>query len=114
MKNNIGYINDILEQISDIEEFLFEVTEEVFLQSKLRQKAVIRCFEIIGEATKKVNHEFRTKHDGIPWNKMAGFRDVLIHDYDRIESEIVWDTVQKELPRLKSNLLKILEDEAKK
>lgn len=90
------------------------MTEDQFQNSKLRQKAVIRCFEIIGEATKRVSDEFKTEHSGIPWRKMAGFRDVLIHDYDRVESEIIWDTAQEELPRLKTDLVQILENESKR
>ncbi|MDT0688006.1 HepT-like ribonuclease domain-containing protein [Autumnicola psychrophila] len=112
MKNSLGYIQDMLEHISYIEDFLFGVTEEELSRNKEKEFAIIRSFEVIGEAGKKVDKRLKLKYPGIPWRKMAGFRDILIHDYDRVITEILWITATKELPPLKAQLLQILEDES--
>jgi len=66
------------------------------------QDAVIRAFEVLGEATKKIPDTFRKRHPNIPWNKMAGMRDKLIHDYWGINIERVWDTAIRDVPPLKN------------
>jgi uncharacterized protein with HEPN domain len=76
--------------------------------------AVIRNFEIIGEAVKKIPKSVKKKHADVEWNEAAGFRDVLIHDYFGIDLEAVWDTVKKNIPSFKENILKILESENKR
>ena len=62
------------------------------------QSAVIRQLEIIGEATKRLSNEFRETHADIPWRQMAGMRDVLIHAYDHVDIDQVWNVVQQALP----------------
>ena len=64
----------------------------------------MRNFEIIGEAAKRVPGEFRIQHPELPWPQMAGFRDVLIHDYDDLDLQIIWSTVIKDLPLLRASL----------
>lgn len=111
MRNDLGYIKNILEHISHIENFLFEVTEDELYKNKEKEFALIRSFEVIGEAAKKVSKDLKLKNNEIPWRRITGFRDVLIHDYDRVVAQIIWDTAKKDLPKLKSQLLQILEDE---
>lgn len=111
MKNSLGFIQDILEHIQYIEEFLFEVTGEELSRNKEKEFAVIRSFEVIGEASKKVDENLKNKYNQIPWRKMAGFRDVLIHDYNKVLCEVIWLTAKEELPGLKTQILQILEDE---
>jgi uncharacterized protein with HEPN domain len=64
--------------------------EETFLTKDYLQDAVIRCLEILGEATKRLSPEFRRLHPDLPWRAMAGMRDVLIHAYDQVDLEEVW------------------------
>lgn len=111
IKNNIVYIRHILDQISNIENFMEGILEKDLSSNTEKEYAVIRCFEIIGEASKKIDPDFKNKYTDVPWRKMAAFRDVLIHDYDRLVSDIIWATVKKDIPRLKTSLTEIIKNE---
>jgi len=72
--------------------------------------AVIRKFEIIGEASKHIPEEIKQKYLDIPWREMAGFRDKLIHFYFGIKHELVWNTIKMELPELKEKIERMLDE----
>jgi uncharacterized protein with HEPN domain len=80
--------------------FVAGLTREAFEKSKLHQFAIVRVLEIISEATSKVSPEFRQGHPEIPWAKMTSMRSRLIHDYTRVNLDIIWEVVSTELPRL--------------
>jgi len=103
------YIKDILESINAIEKFVRGMSFDEFAKDDKTSSAVIRKFEIIGEATKNVPEEVKKKFPNIPWKEMAGFRDKLIHFYFGIKYELVWNTIKIELPRLKPELEKVLD-----
>lgn len=96
------YLNDIIIAITDIEEFTLGMSYELFSGDKRTINAVIRSLEVLGEATKHIPPSFRKKYPDIPWNKMAGMRDVLIHDYMGVDLMTVWKVSQERLPELKS------------
>lgn len=81
--------------------------QEAFLNDRMRQRAVIQCFEVIGEATKKLPDSFRAAHPDLPWRYMAAFRDKLIHDYFEVDLALVWVTATRELPALLPRLEQI-------
>lgn len=72
--------------------------------------AVTRALEIIGEAAKKIPDETREKYPNIPWKKMAGMRDKIIHEYFGVRLELIWETIKKDIPRIKPEFEKILKD----
>ena len=111
MKNYKIFLEHILESIKLIEKYTEEKTKDDFLKSVPLQDMVIRRLEIIGEAVKNLPQEFKEKYSGIPWRRIAGMRDKLIHKYFGVDIEFTWGVVKKELPLLKQNLLAIMEDE---
>jgi uncharacterized protein with HEPN domain len=92
------------------EEFIGSMSYEDFLLDEKTNFAVVRCIEIIGEATKNVPNSIRKKYNEIPWRDMAGMRDKMTHLYFGIEFEKVWLAVKEEIPRLKPHIKQVLED----
>ncbi len=95
------YLADITQAINLIEEFTREMDRDAFIHDEKTVFAVIRCLEIIGEAVKRLPQSFRDDHHQVPWKIMAGMRDRLIHGYDIIDYEIIWNTIQKDIPGIK-------------
>jgi uncharacterized protein with HEPN domain len=95
------YIDDIITAIADAAEFTHGMSYEMFAADKKTAHAVIRCLEVLGEAAKHIPASFRKKHPDIPWSKMAGMRDVLIHDYMGVDLKTVWKVAQERLLELK-------------
>lgn len=88
------------------------MNEEDFLHNQLVEDAVVRNFEIIGEATKQISKAFRTEHPEVEWKKMAVMRDKLIHDYIEVDYAIIWATIQDVLPALKRMIQKLMDQTA--
>lgn len=98
-------IRDILEAIDKIEQYTKNITLSEFKKNTLVTDAVIRNFEIIGEASVHIPEEFRHLHPDVPWKQMAAMRNLLIHEYFGVNDELVWQTIQVRLPILKQLLL---------
>ena len=82
--------------------------EQEFLTSRLIQDGVVRNLEVIGEATKNLSSELRQANPAIPWRQIAGMRDVLIHDYLKVNLSRVWLTISTDLPDLRSTVTRLL------
>ena len=110
MKRNddLTYLGDILDSIRRIESYTTNVSKEKLLENFMMQDAVMRQIEIIGEATNSISGEFQEKHDNLPWSQMRAIRNRIVHDYRGINLNIIWDTVQNDLPALKKQAQKIL------
>ena len=100
--DNNAYVKHILDVIGIIEKYLEGKAVDDFETDKMLQDATIREIEIIGEASAKIPDEFKTKNSGVDWQKASDMRNRLIHGYDDIDLEIVWQTCQEDLPDLKS------------
>jgi uncharacterized protein with HEPN domain len=95
------YIEDIIDAINSIEEYIEELTFERFVKDKKTVDAVVRNLEIIGEATKNIPESARKQYPSVPWRDMAGMRDRLIHGYFGVNLDVVWKTVKERLPIVK-------------
>ncbi len=108
-RTHILYLNDINEAIERIEIYIKDITFEEFSKNMLVIDAVVRNFEIIGEATKHIPTEIKTDNPLIKWKEMAGMRDKLVHEYFGVNIEILWKTAKNRLPTLKPLVKKLLE-----
>jgi len=99
-KDPLVYIDDIRDSIEAVKRYTAGLTKEDFFNSTEKQDAVYRRLEVIGEAANRLPDEFRSQYPMIPWNKIVGMRNVLIHEYDSIDLDRVWETIQKDIPEL--------------
>ena len=109
MRDRSIYLKDILSAIESIEAFSAGMDYDLFIADDKTMSAVIRKMEIIGEAVKQLPEEICARHPDIPWKRIAGMRDKLIHFYFGVETQLVWQTIQKRLPALKSAIIKELD-----
>ncbi|MCK5698537.1 MAG: DUF86 domain-containing protein [Candidatus Aenigmarchaeota archaeon] len=110
IKDEKIFLRHIMESIENIEDFTKDISITEFQDSALIQNGVIRCLEIIGEAVKNIPDDMKKRYPEVPWKKIAGLRDVLIHAYFEVDLDLTWDITKTDLPELKKNIKKILED----
>lgn len=100
----LDYLDDMLHAAEKIRRYTADMTFEEFTDDEKTVDAVLRNFEVIGEAAKNIPEELRQEHEDVPWSEMAGMRDRLIHGYSSVDLHIVWMTVIEEIPLLISQI----------
>ena len=110
MRDYSIYLKEILEAMEAVEEFVKDIEFKNFKKDDKTSSAVIRKFEIMGEAAKNIPDKIRQKYTDIPWKEIAGMRDKLIHFYFGIKYDLVWSTIKDVIPQVKPLIRKMLED----
>jgi len=110
MDKNIVYLRHILLATGKINEYVNRGGRKLFDKDTAIQDALIKQIEIIGEATRKISEGFKKDYPGVPWKKMVGMRDKLVHDYMGVDLEAVWKTAVEDIPELKKLIEKVLEN----
>jgi uncharacterized protein with HEPN domain len=111
MKKDISfYVFIMLESISHVRDHIKDVEWKAFKEDTLVQDAVLRRLTIIGEAVKSVPDDVRTRYPDVPWKKIAGTRDKVVHDYDQVDLDLVWQIISEDLLPFESHLKAILAD----
>ncbi len=106
------FLGDIQEAAEMVILYTKGFTYQKLLEDRKTQDAVVRNFEVIGEAAKNITATFKAKYPDVPWKKIGGLRDKLIHFYFGIDYKIVWSISKKDLPRLRKQIKEILKQEA--
>jgi uncharacterized protein with HEPN domain len=101
VKDDSVYLGHILEAIKDIEQYA-SAGRDAFMTGKMRQDAVLRKLEVVGEAVKNLSEISKKRRPEIPWRQIAGMRDRLTHDYFGVDLALVWVTLEKDVPKLKA------------
>ncbi|HUU18027.1 MAG TPA: DUF86 domain-containing protein [Sedimentisphaerales bacterium] len=110
MRDHSLCLSDILKALEAIESFVEGQSFEDFKKDDKSSSAVIRKFEIIGEAAKQVPENVKQKYHSVPWKEMAGMRDKLIHFYFGVNYELLWQTIKNRIPEIKPVIRQILQD----
>ncbi len=104
------FVSDILSAMDAIESFVKGMSPEQLTNDDKTASAVIRKFEVIGEAAKNIPSSLQEKHPDIPWQAMAGMRDRLVHAYFGIDNKLVWAAIKDDIPKLKPKVERLLSE----
>ena len=107
---DLPYEKHIRDAIEDIEASVRGLSKGDFKKTKDAKDAAVRRIEIIGEAVKNISKELKQAHSEVEWSKIAGARDIMIHAYFKVDWDIVWDIVKRDIPDLKKKIQNILEE----
>ncbi|RKY90516.1 MAG: hypothetical protein DRQ01_09075 [Ignavibacteriae bacterium] len=108
MQRDKSYLIDIQISAESIVRYIEGKSSSTFYEDEMLQDAVIRRIEIMGEAASRISEDLKSQYPTLPWKKMKAMRNILIHMYDELELEIVWDTITKDIPGLLNEMKKIL------
>ena len=108
LPRELHYLKDMLNAVKLAQDFVAGIDWETFEHDLMRQSAVIRQFEIVGEAARRISSQTQANIPDIPWSKVIGMRNHLIYEYDDLNLEIIWDTIHLALPELITKLENII------
>ncbi len=114
MKADINRLEHILLGITRIETSFASITYEGFLANQDKKDVMFANFAMIGEAATRISEEFRKSHPEVSWKRAIALRNILVHNYMAVDYSILWDTAMDDLPVLKKQVQKILEDISEK
>jgi uncharacterized protein with HEPN domain len=106
------YLGDICESCEKIMRYCQGLSFDQFVADEKTFDAVVRNLEIIGEAAKHIPVEVRERYADVKWNKIAGLRDIVVHEYFGLDEDILWDIVQNEVPALLDQMRRIIAAES--
>ena len=109
-RDSLFLLEDMLESVQKIMRYTNELDYEAFLSDDRTVDAVVRNFEIIGEAANRLDQEFRNLHSGVEWNRIRGFRNRIVHDYFGIDYRIVWTIIESYMDDLIDKLATIIDE----
>ena len=112
-RDHLLFLEDILAAIAKIERYTQGLSFETFRENDMAVDAVIRNFEVIGEAVRHIPDNIKERYPDVEWKEAAGFRNILIHDYFGIDVEAVWDTIKNNIPTFKNHVIQPLTSEQK-
>ena len=104
MKNDFVFIEHVLDSINAIKEFSRDISKEELISNRLKQSALIREIEIIGEAVRNISEDLKRKNKEIGWKDIVGARDKMIHHYFSIDMNIIWKIVKNDIPILEKQM----------
>ncbi|MDP3563598.1 MAG: DUF86 domain-containing protein [Methanoregula sp.] len=113
-RSQLLYLNDISEAAGNIRTYVADLTFDKFKNDRMRVDAVVRNFEVIGEAVKNLSDDLKMQFPATDWKAVAGFRDTLIHGYFGIDLEILWDIIVNKIPVLQKEITAIIAHEKAK
>lgn len=106
-RSNKIFIDDILESIDRIEQYIKGLSYEDFVEKQMVIDAVVRNLEIIGEASRNIGEDTKSKYADVPWNRMIGLRNIIAHGYFDVDLTIVWRIITKNLPETKPSIIQM-------
>lgn len=109
-RNILLYLTDIHDSINKINDFVKEMTYQAFSRDARTIDAVVRNIEIIGEAARHIPDQLRLKYPKVPWKQIVGSRDKVMHEYFGVDLEIIWKTIQEDLPIFKGHIDTMIQD----
>ena len=110
MSNDRVYLMHIRDSLREVQTFIRGESYESFLKNRMVQNAVMRSFEVVGEAARLISSELRESHPEVPWRLMSDFRNKLIHDYFGLDLEVIWRTATEDTPVLLQQIDQLIEE----
>jgi uncharacterized protein with HEPN domain len=114
MLRDLDSIRDMVLAANRVLRYVENTSQQEFEQDLEKQDSVTYRILILGEASKRLSAEFRDKHPNIPWRQIAGMRNMLVHEYDQVDLDVLWDVTQNSIPGLLeklSSLVNLIKDE---